>query len=118
MKVYVLDELFPGGIELVARHADVVRWDDPRVASWHEEADGLMVRLARITASDFARAEPRSAAQPRERRRDAACRGRHARDAGKELARGSGNPARRAERQDTRGPGRLSGRTSDVIDVR
>jgi D-3-phosphoglycerate dehydrogenase / 2-oxoglutarate reductase len=57
MKVYVLDELFPGGIELVARHANVVRWDDPHVASWHEEADGLMVRLARITASDFARAK-------------------------------------------------------------
>ena len=26
MKVDVLDELFPGGIELVARHAEVVRW--------------------------------------------------------------------------------------------
>jgi D-3-phosphoglycerate dehydrogenase len=58
MKIYVLDEIYPGGVELVAqRGGDVVRWDDPRVGNWHEDADGLMIRLTRITADDLARAK-------------------------------------------------------------
>jgi D-3-phosphoglycerate dehydrogenase len=57
MKIYVLDELYPGGVELASRHAEVVRWDDPRVKNWHEDADGLMIRLTRITAADLARAK-------------------------------------------------------------
>ena len=57
MKIYVLDEMFPGGVELVARRAEVVRWDDPKVGNWHEDADGLMIRLTRITAADLARAK-------------------------------------------------------------
>jgi len=57
MKIYVLDELYPGGVELVARRAEVVRWDDPKVGNWHEDADGLMIRLTRITAADLARAK-------------------------------------------------------------
>src|SRR4029453_8719799 len=57
MKVYVLDEIYPGGVELVSKRAEVVRWDDPRKASWHDDADGLMIRLARITADDLARAK-------------------------------------------------------------
>jgi D-3-phosphoglycerate dehydrogenase len=57
MKVYVLDEMFLSGVELVARRAEVVRWDDPKVGNWHEDADGLMIRLSRITAADLARAK-------------------------------------------------------------
>lgn len=57
MKVYVLDRMHPGGVELAARHAEVVRWDDAGVANWHEDADGVAVRLTRITADDLARAK-------------------------------------------------------------
>ena len=57
MKIYVLDEIYPGGVELAARRAEVVRWDDTRVKNWHEDADGLMIRLTRIQAADFARAK-------------------------------------------------------------
>ena len=57
MKIYVLDEIYPGGVELVQQRAEVVRWDDPRVTNWHEDADGLMIRLTRMTAADFARAK-------------------------------------------------------------
>jgi D-3-phosphoglycerate dehydrogenase len=57
MKVYVLDEIYPGGVELVSKRAEVVRWDNPRKANWHDDADGLMIRLTRITADDLARAK-------------------------------------------------------------
>jgi D-3-phosphoglycerate dehydrogenase len=57
MKVYALDLFYPSGIELLARHAEVVRWDDPRVADWHADADAVMVRLKHITAGDLARAK-------------------------------------------------------------
>src|SRR5262245_19433956 len=57
MKIYVLDELYPGGVELAAKRAEVVRWDDPRVKGWHEDADGLMIRLTPLQAADFARAK-------------------------------------------------------------
>jgi D-3-phosphoglycerate dehydrogenase len=57
MKVYVLDLMHPGGVEALARHAEVVRWDDPRCAHWHEDADGVTVRLARVGAADLARAK-------------------------------------------------------------
>jgi D-3-phosphoglycerate dehydrogenase len=57
MKIYVLDEIYPGGVELAAKRAEVVRWDDPRVKNWHEDADGLMIRLTRMQAADFARAK-------------------------------------------------------------
>ena len=35
----------------------MVRWDDPRAKNWHEDADGLMVRVTPLTADDFARAK-------------------------------------------------------------
>ena len=57
MKVYILDPFFASGVELVMQHAEVVRWDDPRVREWHADADGLMVRMSRVTADDFARAK-------------------------------------------------------------
>lgn len=56
MKIYVLDQFDRAGVELAAEGADLVLWDDPRVGNWHEDADGLMVRLTPLTAGDFVRA--------------------------------------------------------------
>jgi D-3-phosphoglycerate dehydrogenase len=57
MKIYVLDSFFSTGVEFAAQRAEVIRWDDPRVKNWHEDADGLMVRMTRIKADDLARAQ-------------------------------------------------------------
>ena len=57
MKIYILDQFVSSGVEFASQHADVVRWDDPRVKNWHEDADGLMVRVTPLTAEDFARAK-------------------------------------------------------------
>lgn len=56
MKIFVLDPFHPAGLEYAAKHFEVIRWDDPRVKTWHEEADGLMVRMSRVTAADIERA--------------------------------------------------------------
>jgi D-3-phosphoglycerate dehydrogenase / 2-oxoglutarate reductase len=56
MKIYILDAFHPAGPEYAAQHFDVVRWDDPKVKAWHEEADGVMVRMTPIRAADLARA--------------------------------------------------------------
>ena len=56
MKIYILDAFHPAGVEFAARHAEVVRWDDPRVKNWAEDADGVMVRMTPIRAADLARA--------------------------------------------------------------
>ncbi len=56
-KVFVLDVFHPAGMELIGRHAEVVRWDDPHVSAWPEEADGLMVRLTRLGEAEFASAQ-------------------------------------------------------------
>ena len=57
MKVYVLDSFFPTGVEFAAQRAEIVRWDDPRVSNWHEDADGVMVRMTPIRADNLARAK-------------------------------------------------------------
>ena len=57
MKIYILDQYVSSGVEFAAQHAEVVRWDDPRVKNWHEDADGLMVRITPLTAEDFAKAK-------------------------------------------------------------
>jgi D-3-phosphoglycerate dehydrogenase len=57
MKIYVLDSFFPTGVEFAAERAEIVRWDDPQVKNWHEDADGLMVRMTPIRAADLARAK-------------------------------------------------------------
>jgi D-3-phosphoglycerate dehydrogenase len=57
MKVYVLDRMHPGGVEFLARHGEVVRWDDARVGDWHADADGVVLRLSQIAAADFAKAK-------------------------------------------------------------
>lgn len=56
MRIYVLDQFDQAGVDLAAQRAELVLWDDPRVQNWHEDADGLMVRLTPLTATDFARA--------------------------------------------------------------
>jgi len=56
-KIYVLDPFHPAGLEYAAKHFEVIRWDDPRVKNWHEDADGLMVRMTRVSADDIARAK-------------------------------------------------------------
>jgi D-3-phosphoglycerate dehydrogenase len=56
MKIDILDRFFSAGVDLLARQAEVVLWDDPRVGEWREDADALVVRLSRLTADDFARA--------------------------------------------------------------
>jgi len=56
MKIYILDAFHPAGVEFAAKHAEVVRWDDPRVKNWPEDADGVMVRMTPIRAADLARA--------------------------------------------------------------
>ena len=57
MKIYILDQFVSSGVEFATQHADVVRWDDPRVKNWHEDADGFMVRITPLTAEDFAKAK-------------------------------------------------------------
>ena len=57
MKIYVLDSFFPTGVEYAAARAEIVCWDDPQVKHWHEDADGLMVRMTPIRAADIARAK-------------------------------------------------------------
>jgi D-3-phosphoglycerate dehydrogenase len=57
VKIFILDSFHPAGVEYAAKHAEVVRWDDPRAKNWHEEADALMVRGTRIRAEDLVRAK-------------------------------------------------------------
>jgi D-3-phosphoglycerate dehydrogenase len=57
MKIYILDRFHPAGVDYAARHFDIVRWDDPRVTHWPEEADAVMVRMTPIDAADLARAK-------------------------------------------------------------
>jgi D-3-phosphoglycerate dehydrogenase len=55
MKIYILDPFHQAGVDYAARHFETVRWDDPRVKDWHEEADAVMVRMKPVTAADIAR---------------------------------------------------------------
>lgn len=55
MKIYILDAFHAAGVDYAAQHFEIVRWDDPRVKNWPEEADGVMVRMTPISAADIAR---------------------------------------------------------------
>jgi D-3-phosphoglycerate dehydrogenase / 2-oxoglutarate reductase len=48
MKVYVLDPIYPNGVEILKRHAEVVLWDSADASRWTEDADGLIVRRVPI----------------------------------------------------------------------
>src|SRR3979411_352383 len=56
MKCCRCGAFWPRGVEYAAQRAEVIRWDDPRVGNWHDDADGVMVRVKRIGAEDIARA--------------------------------------------------------------
>ena len=57
MKIFILDSFHPAGVEYASKHAEIVRWDDPRVKHWPEEADAVMLRGTKIRAEDLARAK-------------------------------------------------------------
>ena len=57
MKIYILDAFHPAGVDYAAKHFETVRWDDPRVNNWHEDADAVMVRMKPVVAADIARAK-------------------------------------------------------------
>lgn len=44
MKVFVLDPINAKGVDTLRRGAEVVLWDDPAIANWPDEADGIIVR--------------------------------------------------------------------------
>jgi len=57
MKIFVLDAINRMGIERLAGFPGTVLWDDPRIGSWREHADGIVLRgNTPITAADMARA--------------------------------------------------------------
>jgi D-3-phosphoglycerate dehydrogenase len=56
VKIFLLDSFHPAGVEYAAKHAEIVRWDDPRVKNWPEEADAVMVRGTKIREPELARA--------------------------------------------------------------
>ncbi len=56
--VYVLNYINEAGVErLRSAGCDLVLWDDPAVGDWPEQADGVIVREARITGEELARAQ-------------------------------------------------------------
>jgi D-3-phosphoglycerate dehydrogenase / 2-oxoglutarate reductase len=55
-KIYVLDAFHPAGPEWLRDRAEVIPFNDPRMADWHADADGVMVRMRPMTAKDFAKA--------------------------------------------------------------
>jgi D-3-phosphoglycerate dehydrogenase len=57
MKIFILDPIHQAGVDYAAQHFETVRWDDPRVQQWPEEADALMVRMTPVRAADIARAK-------------------------------------------------------------
>ena len=58
MKVFVLDPINQKGLDLLQREVDIVRWDDPAVERWRDEADGIIVRgNTAVGPEDFAAAK-------------------------------------------------------------
>ncbi len=57
MKIFVLDAINQKGVEILRRDAVTVLWDDPRIACWREEAEGIILRgNTPVSAADMARA--------------------------------------------------------------
>lgn len=56
-KIYVLDAFHPAGPQWLASRVDLVPFGDPRAAHWHDDADGVMVRMKPMTAEEFGRAQ-------------------------------------------------------------
>lgn len=59
LKIYILDPYHPDAIELALKrsNAEIVLPGDPRIAHWHADADGLMIRSdSTLTEEDFSKA--------------------------------------------------------------
>jgi D-3-phosphoglycerate dehydrogenase len=56
MKVYVLDEMHPEGLNWLQERTELVRWDDPKRSVWYEEAVGVMVRTVKVPAVEMQQA--------------------------------------------------------------
>ncbi len=56
-KIYVLDAFHPAGPQWLASRAELIPFNDPRAANWHEDADGVMVRMKPLIADDMQRAK-------------------------------------------------------------
>lgn len=56
MKIYILAPLHEAGVDWLKERAEVITYDDPRVANWHEDADGIIVRGNPVTREDMERA--------------------------------------------------------------
>jgi D-3-phosphoglycerate dehydrogenase len=57
VKIYILDAFHKAGVEYAQKHFEVVRWDDPKVKNWIDDADGVMVRMTRVTGPDIERSK-------------------------------------------------------------
>ncbi|MGB6104970.1 MAG: hydroxyacid dehydrogenase [Pusillimonas sp.] len=57
-KIYVLDAFHPAGVDWLTAQPDieVIPFKSPRARHWHEDADGLMIRMHPLGADDFQRA--------------------------------------------------------------
>ncbi|MBI4183695.1 MAG: hydroxyacid dehydrogenase [Proteobacteria bacterium] len=55
-KVYVIDPINRKGVDLLARRAEMVLWDDPRARDWPDDADGLIIRDTPVTGEQLRRA--------------------------------------------------------------
>jgi len=56
MKVFVLEPIDQEGLDILMRNVETVRWDDPGVSNWREEADGIILRgSVFVTADDLSR---------------------------------------------------------------
>ena len=56
MKVYILAPLHEAGVDWLRERAEVITYDDPRVANWHDDADGIIVRYNGVSREDMERA--------------------------------------------------------------
>ena len=55
--VFITDHYHPSGPKVIAQHVSVVYPTDPRVSSWPNEADYLMVRSDRLLPADILRSK-------------------------------------------------------------
>lgn len=53
MKIDILDAFHAAGVGYATKHFETVRWDEPRVKNWHEEADAVMVRMTPLAAASY-----------------------------------------------------------------
>jgi len=56
MKIYILAPLHESGVDWLRERAEVITYDDPRVANWHEDADGIIVRYNGVSREDMEKA--------------------------------------------------------------